>query len=93
MHSGLQVQYPLFLLDFSETWNFSTDFTKKKKKKNFMKICPVPCGRAGRTDSRDETDSRFSQFYERASNLVCFILSNRVSKLRNISSKMNLICV
>jgi hypothetical protein len=28
MSSGLHVKYPLFLLDFNETWILSTDFRK-----------------------------------------------------------------
>jgi hypothetical protein len=31
MYIGIHVKYRLFLSDFDETWNFSTDFLKKKK--------------------------------------------------------------
>ena len=40
MYTYLQVKYPLFLLDFKETWIFLTDFQKNIQISNFTKICP-----------------------------------------------------
>ena len=40
MYIGLHVKYPLFLLDFNETWTFVTDF-QKILLSNFMKSHPV----------------------------------------------------
>jgi hypothetical protein len=37
MYIGLNVKYPLFLADFNEISNFSTDFSKNPQS-NFMKI-------------------------------------------------------
>ena len=38
MYIGLHVKYPLFLSDFNETRNFSTDFQKNTQISNFTKI-------------------------------------------------------
>ena len=40
IYFGLHIKYPLFLPDLNETWNWSTDFWKKKEESNFMKISP-----------------------------------------------------
>jgi hypothetical protein len=67
MYIGLHVKYPLFLLDFNETWNFLDRFSKNTQLSNFMKIRPVGAELFMRTtDRRDEVNSRFSQFLERA---------------------------
>jgi hypothetical protein len=36
MWNDVHVNYPLFLLDFNETWIFLTDFPE-----NLIKLCPV----------------------------------------------------
>ena len=65
----IRVKYPLFLSDLNETLIFWTDFRKIIK---FQENPPsgsriVPRGRTDvRTDGRDECNSRFSQFCERA---------------------------
>jgi hypothetical protein len=59
------VKYPLFLLDFSGMWIFSTDFLKNTQILNFMKICPVgakPFHAGRRIDRHNEGDRHFSQF-------------------------------
>jgi hypothetical protein len=40
MWKRLYANYPSFLSDFNETWNFSTDFPKTQTS-NFIKIRPV----------------------------------------------------
>jgi hypothetical protein len=66
----MYVKRPLFLSDFKEISIFSTDFGKILKCKFHKNLSSasrvVPCGEANRwTDSCDEANSRFSQFFER----------------------------
>ena len=72
MYIGLRVKYPLFLNDFSETWNF-TNFSKNSQISSFMKIRPEAAelfhanGRTdGETDKHDEANGHCSQFCQRA---------------------------
>jgi hypothetical protein len=62
---GLHVECPLFLSDFGETSIFWTDFSKDIQISNLMKISLVGA-EVFHADRRDEADSRFSQFFERA---------------------------
>ena len=60
---GFYVKCPLFLLDFSETWIFSTDFRKIRKYTISRKSVEirVPCGQTdGQTERHDEDNIRFS---------------------------------
>jgi hypothetical protein len=77
MYTGIHTQYPLFRSDFNETWIFSVGFRKKKKKHSNIEFHKNPSSRSrvvsrGQTDGQSETDrreevnSRFSQFCERA---------------------------
>jgi hypothetical protein len=66
---GFHVKYPLFLS------NFLDRFLKKKKTQmsKFMKIRKVGAEMFhadGQTDSRDETNSRFSQFCESITKVI-----------------------
>ena len=67
MYVSLPVKYPLFLPVFNELEFFSLDFENNSNIKYHE--CPyigsrvVPCGW---TDRRDEDNSPFSQFCERA---------------------------
>jgi len=68
---GPHVQYPLFLSDFNDTWNFWTDFQKKKfsninSHENVSSGSRVVLhGRAdGHTEKHDEANSQSLQFCE-----------------------------
>jgi len=64
MYNGLHVKYPLVLY-CNVTWIFSTSFRKVFKYHIYWKS--VKCDPSSmRTDRRDEANSRFSQFCERA---------------------------
>ena len=70
MYIGLHVKYPSFLLDFSETSIFSTDFRKNADIKfhvNPSSGSPaVPRRRTDKQTARhNEANSRFSQYCER----------------------------
>jgi hypothetical protein len=69
MCTSLHVKYPLFLLDYNDTRIFSTDFRKILKYQN-DKIRPVESSCSmrmdGQTDTHDDGNSRFSQFWESA---------------------------
>jgi len=68
MHIDLHVKCPLFLSDFHGTWNFSADFTKKKKISNITYHENTSSGSrvsTMRTDRHDETNSGCSPFCER----------------------------
>jgi hypothetical protein len=41
MYVGRHVKYPSLLLDFNQTWIFSTNIKKNTQISNFMKIRPV----------------------------------------------------
>jgi hypothetical protein len=41
MWKRLHVKYPLILLDFNETWIFSTDFRKKAQISSLVRVRPV----------------------------------------------------
>ena len=61
-------EVPLFLSDFNETWIFCPQFFEKFWNVKFHEI-PSSGNRVvprGQTDGHDETNSRFSQFWERA---------------------------
>jgi hypothetical protein len=69
--------YALFLRDFNETWIFFDIFSKNTEISNFMKIRPMAAKlfladgeMDGQTDRRDELNSHFSQFSERASKFI-----------------------
>ena len=64
MYLDLHVKYPLFLLDFNETWIISTDFQKKNVKYQILlksaqwePSCSMRT--VGQTDRHDEINSRF----------------------------------
>jgi hypothetical protein len=70
---GLHVKYPLLLSDFNETWIFWTDVRKILKYQILWKSvqwersCSMRIERQKerRPDGHDESNSHFSQFYER----------------------------
>ena len=74
MYIGLHVKYQLFLSDFNETWNSSTDFRKILKYhikwKSVQWESWYSMGSNRRTDSHDEATKCYSQFSERACKLM-----------------------
>ena len=70
----LHVKYPLFLTDLKETCIFRTDFVQKSDIPSFINVFLVGVKFSMRTKSRkerhDETNSRFSNFFERAEKLI-----------------------
>jgi len=69
---GLHVKYTLFLSDFMKL-DLLYRSSKNTQIPNYMKICPVGAElfnvdgqTASQTDGRNETNSHFSQFCERA---------------------------
>ena len=68
MYVGFRVNNPLFMSDFNDTLNFSTDLSKNILISNFMKICQLGAGlfyADGQTSRHDEANNRLSQFCER----------------------------
>jgi hypothetical protein len=64
MYTCHRLKHTLFLSEFHEPRIFSKRFSKRNGQiSSFMKICPVEA--EGRTDRREEPNSRFSQFRER----------------------------
>jgi hypothetical protein len=63
---GLYVKYSLLLLDYNETWIFSTDFRNIRKYQMSWKSIQWESSCSLRTDGRDEANSRFSHFCKRA---------------------------
>ena len=62
MWKRLHVRYLLFLPDFSDTWIFSTDFSKRSQISNFIRIHPVGVESFHvdrRTDGNDEANNLF----------------------------------
>jgi len=74
MYIGLHVKYSLLWNDFNETWSFKTDFRKILKYQISWKSAQREPSCSMRTDGRtyiltdkhDKTNSRFSQFCQRA---------------------------
>ena len=58
MYIGLHVKYPLFLLDFNETWIFSTDF--RKTVKYHISRTSVPWEPSSTRTERQTSYSRFA---------------------------------
>ena len=77
MWRRVYVKYPLFLLDFNETWIFLTDFRKKPRIRNFLKIRlrgSELFHADGRMDGHDEAKSRFLQLWESTWKLSIYLL-------------------
>ena len=87
------MQYPLCVSDFNETWILSTLLEKytnmKFHKHPTIRSRIVPCGR---TDRHDESNSRFSKFFESAKKIVFFFAAEVMFTLsRNINVTINII--
>jgi hypothetical protein len=66
MYNGRDVKYPLFSLDFNETWIFSADFSKNTEISNIMKIRPVGAELFHADGQTWRNYGRFPQFCEGA---------------------------
>jgi hypothetical protein len=60
MWKRFYVKYQLLLLDFNDTWIFSTDFSKMAQISNFIKIRPLRA-ELFHAGEHDEANSRYSQ--------------------------------
>jgi hypothetical protein len=56
MYTGLHVNLPLFLSDFNETWNMSTDFRKVLRYQILLKFVPLDSSRSMLKDGRTGRD-------------------------------------
>ena len=84
---GLRIKYHLFLSDFIETWTFATDFRKILVHQipwKSVRCEPNRYMRAGgrtdtdrQTDRHDDTNGRFSQFYEHAKTFYILFIENK----------------
>jgi hypothetical protein len=75
MYIDLHVQYRLLLSDFNKNFLILTDFPKIPKhepRRNFVQWKP---SFSMRTDRHDETNSRFSQFFEKRLKMTQFNIS------------------
>ena len=81
------VKYQLFLSDFDQPWILSTDLRKKKAQiSNFIKIRPVGAElfyAKGPTDN-NESNTRFSQFYERVTKVQRTSLVTKLTELSRL---------
>jgi len=69
IYVDFHAQYPLFFSHFNESRNLLGRFSKNNLISNFMKIHAVGTElfhADGRTDRRDDANSLFSQFCDRA---------------------------
>jgi len=65
MHTGLDINYPLFMSVINQIWIFSTDFRKILKYHMSCKSVQWKRSCSMRRDRHDEAYNRFSQFCER----------------------------
>jgi len=91
IYNAVYVKYPLFMLDFNETWSFLTDFLKFHKYriswKSVQRKPSFSTWKDRESDRHYEANTRFLKFCKRAKNQLDLLQKTKVRK--NILTFLN----